>query len=107
MDELEGRDLASVAGSVDDQGVATITLGGELDLASVGTVREGIDKVLGPGTQRVVFDLKELTFMDSSGIGLMVQVRNDVGSVELRNASRIVRRAIEATGLGDILGLPS
>jgi anti-sigma B factor antagonist len=106
MAELEEQHT-SVEGSVDGQGMATITLRGELDLASVGTVKVGIDKVLTTDTRRVVFDLEELTFMDSSGIALMVQIKNDVGAVEVHNATRIVRRAIEATGLTDILGLLS
>jgi anti-anti-sigma factor len=108
MAELGGQeDLASIEGSVDDQGTATITLRGELDLASVRSMEVGIDTFLTTEVRHVVFDPEGLTFMDSSGISIMVQTRNAVGSVEVRNATHIVRRAIEATGLGDILGLPS
>jgi anti-anti-sigma factor len=43
--------------------------------------------------------------MDSTGIAVMVYAANKVGNVELRHASNIVRRVVEATGLTDVLRL--
>jgi anti-anti-sigma factor len=54
---------------------------------------------------RLVFDLTDLRFMDSSGIAVMVFAANNIEVIELRHVSTIVRRALEATGLTEILRL--
>ncbi len=91
--------------SVQDPKRPTVTITGELDIASVDGVAEGIEPYLGDPTERVVFDLGNLEFMDSSGIALLVRVANRVGSVQVSRASPIVRRVLEATGLVDTFGM--
>lgn len=54
---------------------------------------------------RVTFDLEKLTFMDSSGIALLVEVSNDVGEVTLINVAQNVYRIFEACGLLEHFGL--
>lgn len=105
MDGVENGLAASVTGVRDVSGVLTLTIAGELDIASVGAVQEAIDEILTDECQRVVFELGDLTFMDSSGLALMLQVSRKVETVEIRHATPIVHRVIEATGLGEILGL--
>jgi anti-anti-sigma factor len=96
---------ATVEGHRDTAGVLTLSIAGELDLASVESVHETIDEVLNGHPERVVFDLGGVTFMDSSGIAMMLQVSKRVGNVEVRNVTPIVRRVIEAAGLVEVLGL--
>jgi anti-sigma B factor antagonist len=106
MAELrDGGPTASVEASVDADRVATISIIGELDIASVNSVKLDIDRVLGDHPHRVVFDLGKLSFMDSSGIALMVQVANSADSVEIHHCTDIVRRVIEIVGLAETLGL--
>jgi anti-anti-sigma factor len=52
-----------------------------------------------------VVDLSELDFMDSSGIAVLIYAVNSIKAIELRNASPIIRRIIEATGLSNVLRL--
>ena len=52
-------------------------------------------------TERLIFDLEGLRFMDSSGIAMFVSVARKVREVELRNPSAIVRRLFELTGLAN------
>lgn len=96
---------ATVDGSVDQSGQLTLSIAGELDIASVDQVKESINGLFAGNPQRVVFDLERLTFMDSSGIALMLQMSRRVADVEVLHATPIVRRVIEATGLSEILGL--
>ncbi len=96
---------ATVEGLRDPSGVLTLSIAGELDLASVESVLETIDEELNGNPERVVLDLGGLTFMDSSGIAMMLQVSQRVGNMEVRNVTPIVRRVIEATGLVEVLGL--
>ncbi len=96
---------ATVAVTVADDGVPVISLGGELDLASVESVRSGIQQYLTDGPARVTFDLEDLAFMDSSGIALLLQVSNEIERIELRNVRPNVRRVLEVTGLLETFGL--
>lgn len=105
MAELEENVTARVRGHRDPSGEVELSIAGELDLASVESVRRGIDEVVGAAPLRIVFDLGDLTFMDSSGIAMLLQLANRVEDIEIRNATPIVRRVIEATGLTTTLGL--
>jgi anti-anti-sigma factor len=55
----------------------------------------------------VVVDLGSLSFMDSSGIALLVGIGNRVDDLRVRNPTPIVRRIIELCGLADAVGLQS
>jgi anti-sigma B factor antagonist len=107
MGEVGDSLTASVSSSHDNSGALTLTIVGELDIASVDAVNEAIDEYLSDDSRRVVFDLGGLTFMDSTGLALMLQVSKRVDAIEIQNATAIVRRVIEATGLKEILGLQS
>ncbi len=89
----------------DDPSAPVIALAGELDLASVDATRAGIGRVLVSQPTRLTFDLERLTFMDSSGIALMVQISNEIEQVTLTNVAPIVHRVLEATGLLEHFGL--
>jgi anti-sigma B factor antagonist len=45
---------------------------GEIDMATVGRVRRKIDECVADGCERVVLDLRGVTFMDSSGVHLVL-----------------------------------
>ena len=94
-----------VSATVDDPSAPVIRLAGELDLASVEGTKVGIAPYLATKPVRVTFDLEKLTFMDSSGIALLVQVSNEVGQVSLIRVTPIVHRVLEATGLLEHFGL--
>jgi anti-sigma B factor antagonist len=81
-------------------------LSGELDLFSV----EALRTALGPelhGT--VVLDLAAVDFIDDSGLGLMVatikRLRQQGGTLVVRNPRSHVRRVFEVTGLEKVPGL--
>lgn len=105
MAGLEQSISTYAEGSVDSAAAAQIAIIGELDIASVNAVEQDLQRILIGRPDRVVFDLGKLAFMDSSGIALMVQLTNSVGSMEVRNATSIVRRVIEIVGLSEVLGL--
>jgi anti-anti-sigma factor len=87
----------------DDAGFPIIKLVGEIDLSNVESVRATIDATVSSAPERIVFDLSGLEFLDSSGIALLLSAAAKSGRVELRNASEIVRRVIEVTGLAGVL----
>lgn len=99
------RPEVQVSATLDDSSAPVIHLAGELDLASVGATKAGIAPYLASRPVRVTFDLEKLTFMDSSGIALLVQISNDVDQVSLIHVTPIVHRVLEATGLLEHFGL--
>ena len=58
----------------DDGTLVVLRLHGELDLMSVPTVEETV--VQHAGRRALVLDLRDLEFMDSSGLRLIVELRN-------------------------------
>jgi anti-anti-sigma factor len=105
MEDLGDNRSATVTVLGDGSDILRLSIAGELDLASVESIHEAIDQVLSPDPLPVVFDLGGLTFMDSSGIAMMLQISKRVSTIEVRNVTPIVRRVIEATGLVEVLGL--
>lgn len=91
--------------AADEAGDPRLKLAGELDMASAETLRQAVDSVLAGNPKRIVFELGELVFMDSSGIAVLVHASNNVDKVELRNTQPIVRRVVEVAGLAGILWL--
>ena len=87
---------------VDDGGTARCMLRGELDLATIEPVRASVDEALAAGAQQVVFDLSNVTFLDSSALALFSQTALRVG-VTIEQPSALVRRSIEITGLTSLL----
>jgi anti-sigma B factor antagonist len=106
MEELETDETSlAVEQSRDADGNPVVRLSGELDISNAQSLRQTMETVVGTRPNRLVFDLSDLSFMDSSGIAVMVYVANNVKTVALLHASSIVRRVVEATGLADILRL--
>lgn len=106
MDEL-GPDRGSqldvdVSGS--DGTSVVVTLSGDLDLNTVGRVEAAVDPLLGQ-TKRVVVDVAELRFADSSALALWVRWANLVDHVEIQQPSDMLRRLIERMGLAGRLHL--
>ena len=110
MAELIGQaDGASleVSESVESDGTIVLKLSGELDLSTVAALHPAMQDAIERKPGALVFDLAELTFMDSSGIAALLSAVGAVDAVQVRNPSRIVRRIIELSGLAQTLGLPS
>jgi anti-anti-sigma factor len=94
--------IARIETSCDALGVPTVAVSGELDISNVSALRSRLDPILDSDPKRLVFDLDGLTFMDSSGISVLLNAAGRV-PVRLRHVSRAVRMVIEVTGLDEIL----
>jgi len=82
----------------DSQSV-TIVLSGELDLASAPKLRSCLADLVMCGIRHVIFDLANLRFIDSIGIGILVtdlkRLREEGGSLTVRNAGPRTHRVSE------------
>lgn len=87
----------------EDDATVTVRLRGEIDLASAPAVESAVRAALPDPPVRVVFDLGELQFMDSSGIAVLLRLACDAAGVSVRNPTPTVAMVIESTGLSEIL----
>lgn len=80
-----------------------VTPVGELDLATVAPLRERLDEVRASGCRSIVLDLRELTFIDSSGLHLTLSCDRHARESQIEFAiiqgPPAVRRVFEITGL--------
>ena len=87
-----------------------VKIRGEIDAGSVNSLRRKIDVEYDcSAAKNMVFDFKEVGFMDSSGIGLIIGRYKRVaalgGVIRIKNANKTVKRIIELSGLGRIVKL--
>lgn len=81
---------------------------GELDHCAADTIRENADRELAKtGAVNVAFDFTEVTFMDSSGIGVIMGRYKTAkalgGHVIIYGASQNVKRIISMSGIDTIV----
>jgi anti-anti-sigma factor len=86
-----------------DPPITTRPLAGEIDITLVpeleASLREQAERV--PGN-RVVFDCSAVTFIDSSGVAMMLAIEKRTGKrIQLANLVPSCRRVFEVTGLSD------
>ncbi|MGI5359018.1 STAS domain-containing protein [Streptomyces sp. CA-252508] len=90
-------------------GVGVVTIGGELDHDGVGLLEEAVGSLREQDVHRLLLDLSELTFMDSSGVNAFLRAqrgsRAGGGWVRLANPQPSVLRVIELVGLGEAIPL--
>jgi len=84
--------------------VKIVTLRGRLNLGEpVDRLRATVEDLLASGDCRLVFDLTDLTTVDSSGIGLMSRFLTSTkahgGSLKLVNPSKFVVQTLKLVGL--------
>ena len=90
-----------------DHGERTvIRLGGEIDVYTAPLVREKLDEQIRKGRNDLVLDLTDVTFLDSTGLGVLVgrlkHARSTGGSLVLFGADARVLRVFSITGLDKV-----
>ena len=79
---------------------------GELDLANAGRLESEVDALLDSGFTDVAVDLRELAFIDSSGVHALVKCdRRAQGRLSVLLAPGPVARAIELCGVRGLLNV--
>jgi anti-sigma B factor antagonist len=84
-----------------DGDAVVVHLRGELDLANVERVREVLLEAARSDAARLVVDLGEVTFLDSTALGALVQARRALDERPLVLVAPVgdPRRALEVAGL--------
>jgi anti-sigma B factor antagonist len=95
---------------VRSEGRATvIAVSGELDLASSPALQEELDRVASSDSKLLIIDLRELDFMDSTGLSVLVRAHQRAEEhgrqLAMVKGPQQVQRLLSLTGVGDRLTL--
>ena len=84
-----------------------VTAHGEIDIATAGEVGAKLREVMEAGFERVVLDLREVSFIDSSGLRAVIEARAGSTEAEVEFAlipgPESVQRLFEVTGTRAVL----
>jgi anti-sigma B factor antagonist len=89
------------------EGAVVVRLAGELDLYNSDEVRETLAAVAQQPPDRLVIELSEVSFLDSTMLGVLVEARQKLAGrpIALAGAGEPIRRAVEVAGLAGHLPL--
>ena len=84
-------------------GWAVLAVGGEVDVATAPRLRERLIELVNNGQHRIVVDLSDVEFLDSTGLGVLVgalkRVRSHEGDLALVCTEPRILKVFEITGL--------
>ncbi len=87
-------------------GAVVVAASGEVDLATAPELRDRLDAAIGHGNDRVVVDLRDVTFIDSTGLGMLIRAFNQCKERGVRFSLVIaearILKVFEITGLTDL-----
>ena len=88
----------------------TVRLCGELDLSTIPTVTDVLEQECGRQPSRIVIDLAQVDFVDSSALHAFVvankRLEESGGSLHITGVSDVVRRTFEIVRLDELLFAP-
>jgi len=90
-------------------GYTVVEVGGEIDLASAPQLRDCLHQTIDAGSRQLVVDLRQVSFIDSVGLGVLIGVRRRLlahaghdGSLQLVCAEGLVLRVLRLTSLDGV-----
>jgi anti-anti-sigma factor len=85
-----------------------VVVRGEVDMATAAQLRDLLDELVSAGSRRIVLDCRELEFLDSSGVGVLVAARNrmgDDGELVIDSPTPHVLKVLQITGVSEHLSV--
>lgn len=102
---MEKHALKIAVENVDD--VPVIRAVGELEIATVPEMRATVTELTELRPRAIVFDLRQISYLDSSGLGILVSAKKRLaaheGEVVLVTAQPAVLKALSLSGLDQIM----
>ena len=92
----------------DGDAKAVVVIAGDLDISSAPALRERLSSILDSGVRTVVVDMGRVTFIDSTGIGVLIGAHKQAGlqwgSVVITSVPPAIARALDVAGVFDRFG---
>jgi anti-sigma B factor antagonist len=90
-----------------EHGVAVLRLGGKVNMVTAAPLRRRLTWLVEEGYPRIVVDLGEVDFLDSSGLGALIgglkAARVAGGDLRIAAVTEPVRRVLKLTNLDRVL----
>jgi anti-sigma B factor antagonist len=91
-------------------GTRAVAVAGELDQATLPELQRALDEVIDAGSDDLLIDLSDCSFIDSSGLAALVSARERIAAADGRRfaiccGSTQVQRLLEITGLDKAMGV--
>ena len=85
----------------------TVVVVGEIDLGATEQLRSGVDEALAHGATSIDFDLTGVSFMDSTGLGVLALTSDRTsaigGSVRVKGANKTILRLLQVSRLDSVI----
>jgi anti-sigma B factor antagonist len=80
-------------------------LRGEVDVSTVVALRAAVDQLDQPQIERLALDLREVTFMDSTGLGWLAGLARGGTAVSLHEVPPSIRKLLSITGIDGVVSV--
>lgn len=101
------RGLNIAQATLSDADWAVLAIAGEVDLATVPELEQAIKGVLEEGTSNLVLDLSETTFMDSTGLRVLIMADREFKEGDRSLAILVkpgpISRLLDVSGMHELL----
>ncbi|MDD2485310.1 MAG: STAS domain-containing protein [bacterium] len=94
-----------------DEVIAVVEIGGEMDVFTSPAIKKKVTEVIDSGRRFIIMDLGGVTYIDSTGLGLLIsilkRVREKEGDLKIVGVTKQVQKVLDITGLNKILEIKS
>lgn len=108
---VESVPFSVSSGTLGDDDIGLIALGGEVDISSAPRFKKEFEQLIGAGHADIVVDLKGVTFIDSSALGVLVGAVRRLhplgGRLVVVAEGHAVMRPVTLTGLDQVFTVVS
>lgn len=88
-------------------GIPVVEASGECDLITSRKLKEAADNLISTGHCKIIFDLRDMTYIDSSGFRVLLEMQNRVsqmnGNIALISLTAPVERIFDLLHLGEMI----
>ena len=84
-----------------------VSIRGEIDIYSIEKFRDSIEEKIKTQASEIILDCSELSYMDSTGMGVLIELRNktkELGQkIIMMNPRPNIRKLLALTGVDEII----
>ena len=89
-----------------DNQLSVITIEGEIDIYSAPDFKEKLYTIIGEGNRDVVLECSNLSYIDSTGLGILVgvlkRIKEQNHNIVIKNPRNTIRKLFKITGLDKV-----
>lgn len=83
-----------------------IKINGEIDIYTAGSFKESVENAIDDGNKQIILDLSELSYIDSTGIGVLIELRKEGAeknsTIVLKKPRKNIMKLFTLTGINQI-----